>query len=51
MESTNQAKVKQADKEFKKGKAAVKTSMLKWSADHITGSMNFEEAAKLYKQA
>ena len=43
------SKIKEADKEFKKGKSAIKTSMLKWSADHISASMNFEAAAKLYK--
>jgi hypothetical protein len=43
-------KEKEADKEFKKGKAALKTGMLKWSPDHIGASLYFESAAKIYKQ-
>ena len=43
-------KEKEAEKEFKKGKAALKTSMLKWSPDHIGAQLHFESAAKIYKQ-
>ena len=31
---------------YKKGVKATKTSMFKWSADHLGGSIYFEEAAK-----
>lgn len=46
----NQAKVKEAESEYKKGKAALKTGLLKWSADHLSASLYFESAAKLYKE-
>jgi len=42
-------KEKEAEKDFKKGKAALKTSMLKWSADHVGAQLYFESAAKIYK--
>jgi len=48
--SQNPKKLKEADALFKKGKSAVSTGMLKWSADHLSGSMHFEQAAKLYKE-
>ena len=47
MEGKNSSK--EADKYFKKGKAAASTGFLKWSADHLSASMHFESAAKLYK--
>lgn len=40
----------EADQAYKKGQAALKTSLLKWSADHLGASLNFETAAKLYKE-
>ena len=46
----NRDKIKEADKYFKKGKSATSTGLLKWSADHLGGSMHFESAAKLYKE-
>jgi hypothetical protein len=46
----NKDKIKEADKSFKKGKSAVSTGLLKWSADHLSASMHFEQAAKLYKE-
>ena len=42
-------KKKEADSQYKKGSAALKTSMFKWSADHLGASLYFETAAKLYK--
>ena len=47
----DKSKVKEADNYFKKGKSAASTGLLKWSADHITASMHFEQAAKLYKES
>ena len=43
-------KRKEADEQFRKGKKAVSTGLLKWSADHLGGSIYFESAAKLYKE-
>ena len=31
----DKTKEKEAEKEFKKGKACLKTGMLKWSPDHV----------------
>ena len=36
----------EADKAFKKGKKAITTSLFKWSADYLEGSLQFEKAAK-----
>lgn len=47
---SNPKRLKEADALFKKGKSAVSTGLLKWSADHLSGSMYFEQAAKLYKE-
>jgi len=41
----------EAEKEFKKGEKAIKTGLLKWSADYLEGTMHFERAAKLFKDA
>ena len=46
----NKSKIKEADSYFKKGKSATSTGLLKWSADHLSASMHFEQAAKLYKE-
>ena len=35
-------KLKEAESQFKKGKNAVATGLLKWSADHLSASMHFE---------
>ena len=43
-------KKKEADEEYKKGKAAIKTGLFKWSQDHLGASLFFESAAKLYKE-
>ena len=49
MDNFNKKK-QEADQEYKKGKAAIKTSMFKWSQDHLGASLYFESAAKLYKE-
>ena len=43
-------KRKEADSQYKKGAACLKTGMFKWSADHLGASLYFETAAKLYKE-
>jgi len=48
MEST--AKLAEAKSALKKGKAAVSTGFLKWSADHNEAILQFEVAAKIYKE-
>jgi tetratricopeptide (TPR) repeat protein len=40
----------EAEKAMKKGDAALKTGLFKWKPDHIEASMQYEKAAKLYKQ-
>jgi hypothetical protein len=42
--------LKEADKAFQKGEAALKTGLFKWSANFTEASMYFEKAAKAYKQ-
>ncbi|CDW78605.1 gamma-soluble nsf attachment protein [Stylonychia lemnae] len=42
--------IKEADDAFKKGEKAIKTGLLKWSADFAEGAMYFQQAAKAYKQ-
>ena len=37
-----------AEKHFKKGKKAISTSLFKWSADYVEGSIEFEKAAKRF---
>ena len=37
------------EKAFKKGKKAITTSLFKWSADYLEGSIQFEKAAKSFK--
>ena len=46
----NVKKQKEADSQYKKGKSAVSTGLLKWSPDHLEASMYFENAAKVYKE-
>lgn len=41
--------LEQADKEFKKGEAAIKTGVFKWSADYLEATNHFEKAAKAYR--
>ncbi|CAD8079593.1 unnamed protein product [Paramecium primaurelia] len=41
---------KEADKMFKKGKDALTTGVFQWKKDYNLGAMQFEEAAKLYKE-
>lgn len=36
----------EAEKAFKKGKKAITTSLFKWSADYLEGSLQFEKAGK-----
>ena len=43
--------LKDAEKAFKKGEAALKTGLFKWSAKFDEGQMYFEQAAKGFKQA
>ena len=52
MESNNRndKKQKEADSQFKKGKKALSTGLLKWNPDHLGASLHFESAAKLYKE-
>jgi len=50
MEGNFASKKKEADVQYKKGNNAIKTSMFKWSADHLGASLYFESAAKLYKE-
>ena len=54
MEKSNQPpidpkKLKEADKNFKKGKKALSTGLFKWSPDYTGALMYFEDAAKGYK--
>lgn len=42
--------LQEADKQYKKGEQAIKTGLLKWSADYLEGAMFFEKAAKIYKE-
>ena len=49
MNKMNAGKQKEADSEYKKGKAALKTGLLKWKPDHLSASMNFERAAICYR--
>ncbi|CAD8120666.1 unnamed protein product [Paramecium sonneborni] len=41
---------KEGDKKFKKGKDALTTGVFQWKKDYNLGAMQFEEAAKLYKE-
>ncbi len=43
MEKKNKQKDPQveADEAFKKGEKAIKTGLLKWSADHVEGAMYY----------
>ena len=50
MEQKNSTKILEADTQYKKGKSALKTTMFKWSANHLGASLYFETAAKLYKE-
>lgn len=45
------ATLKEAEKNLKKADAALKTGLFKWSVDYLEGSMYYEKAAKLFKQA
>ena len=49
MEAVSRKK-QEADESYKKGQAAVKTTMFKWTPDHLGASLHFETAAKLYKE-
>lgn len=49
MEKRSNLSKEEADKEFKKGEAAIKTGVFKWSADYMEGTSHFEKAAKAYK--
>lgn len=49
MEKKSKLTKEEADKEFKKGEAAIKTSGFKWTADYLEGCSYFERAAKSYK--
>lgn len=46
----NDKKQKEADAQFKKGKKALSTGLLKWNPDHLGASLHFESAAKLFKE-
>lgn len=39
----------EAEKAFKKGNSAIKTSIIKWKPDYLEGAMFFEKAAKGFK--
>ena len=43
-------KQKEADSQYKKGKKALSTGLMKWNPDHLGASLHFESAAKLYKE-
>ena len=44
------ADLKEAEKLLKKGDAALKTGLFKWSPNHLEASMHYEKAAKAFKQ-
>jgi len=46
----SESKKKEADAIYKKGKKAIATGFLKWSADHLSASLHFEQAAKMYRE-
>ena len=51
MQSKDQKKKqKEADAQYKKGKSALATGLLKWSPDYFGASLYFETAAKQYKE-
>ena len=50
MEKNDKKKQKEADSQYKKGKSALSTGLLKWSPDYFGASLHFESAAKLYKE-
>lgn len=39
----------EAEKAYKKGNSAIKTSIIKWSPDYLEGTMYFEKAAKGFR--
>lgn len=41
--------LKEAEKYLKKGDAALKTGLFKWSPNHLEASMYYEKAAKGFK--